>query len=280
MRQPTASAHRQEIGRRISEIESHESVASMLRSAEAKPEYPLDKARGFAVYDLDLSAPANTKDSELAGTGRNLEGGYGLLYRKRRSSPGGILEIPTFDLPDFAPGDVIEGFFEQCVVKRSSRSAQVGRAQLLIFTRPDVRLVEPPEVRGLLYDPIDLLGTSSTPTFISVTEDTQPSGASPTGSFSISGARRIRVLMDGRTGGVDATEWDVIWWHREPNSAIWYEVGTERISIPDSAATGYRYRSFLYEVRGNGLLYPEVRNLLAAARTGVGFIVQAVPEVD
>lgn len=100
--------------------------------------------------------------------------------------------------------------------------------------------------------------------------------ASSSTSFIVTGWKRVRVLIDMASGGANATSVDLIPWFREGNSALWYEQGGERISIPDTALTGGQYRVVTIPVLGIGRMHLEIRNLLAAARTSLGFIVQGI----
>jgi hypothetical protein len=85
-------------------------------------------------------------------------------------------------------------------------------------------------------------------------------------------------MIDGNTAGGNFTTADVVFW-QTPNydGTLWHECGLDgRYSIPDTDTSGQRYRSFTVGWAGRGLGYPAVRNLLAGARTGLGFIIQGL----
>lgn len=228
----------------------------------------------FMQRSIDLS------EAGVDTAGKNLRvPGFALLYRREGSAPGGKLKLSLGgDFVDFCPGMFIRATFDQVTVIRAARGAQAGFAQLVVFTDPDATLEELYDViPGEPFEPVDLLGSSVAGTFVAVTEDTQPSGAAPAGSWLATGWRRFRVLIDGTTAAAAATSFDLIPWVRDPNSGIWFEQGVQRIGVPDSGATGYRYREVILETEpAEGLMYLEIRNLLAAGRTGLGYIVQGI----
>lgn len=256
-------------------LESLVQLAPVLDRARQQNVPTINDEGGFRTLELNLS------DSDLAATGAGRaieEHGYGVVFRVTGSNPAARLTIECGgEIRHMPPGDFFLGKFHRFTVKNSTLGAAVGTATLLVLRRPDVLYRPEGELKlEPRFDPVDLLGSSSAGTFVSVTEDTQPSGAAPTGSFDISGWSQIRVLIDGQTGGSNATSFDLIPWLREPNSGLWFEQGAARIAVPDSAGTGYRYRVLTLDVGGDGLMYLEIRNLLAAARTGLGFMVQAL----
>ncbi len=230
---------------------------------------PLNRRGAFSTEVLDLSSAslASTAGVQVDRTG------FGLLYRRQGSSPGGRLLLNIGGrIEDVRPGDYFQGYFDSFQVFRNTGSANVGEAQLLIFTQPDAFYWEAPVAVGQ-QTPVYLLGSSSS--FVTVAENTQPSGAAPTGSFDPTGYRNLRLEIDGQAANTLTTV-DLIPWVRDPNSALWFEQGTERISIPDSDSTAYRYRVVNVPVIGNGLMFFEIRNLLPAGQTQLGFNVQGL----
>lgn len=239
----------------------------------------LNNGGGLVTEDIDLAALL------AAPSGKQTvpRGGRALYYSPRGSARGGLLQLELGgQLKDFGPGDRITGTFDEFVVQRHPDSAELGIARLVITTSPwaelEAMLADPSQAAGT-----DLLGTFNTPTpaFIAVAEDTDPSGTAPAGSFDCSGWNTIRLLIDTQTGGANATTFDLIPWALTNKNvtnvqAIWFEQGTERISVPDTDTTGGRYRVVIFNVKGRARMYFSIRNLQAAARTGLGFIVQGI----
>lgn len=262
------------------------SLDSLIKeSLVAQEEAVRSRNQARAPISSSAGSPFSTHRFNLADSGIDTAGkalktpGFALLYRREGSAPSGKLRLELGgELVDFSPGMFIRAEFEQVHVFRGARSGQAGFANLVVFTSPDATLEELYDtVPGEPFEPVDLLGSSTAGTFITVAEDTQPSGAAPAGSWLASGWRRFRVLIDGESAAANATSFDLIPWVRDPNSGIWFEQGTARIGVPDSAGTGYRYRELILEVEpAEGLMFLEIRNLLAAGRTGLGFIVQGI----
>lgn len=201
--------------------------------------------------------------------------GYGIVYRRNGSAAGGRLTVAFgAELRDIKPGDSLEGPFREFSLVRSSTSAVVGNIELVVLKRPDVSYLEN-ETFVETSSASDLLGDVATPTWVSVSENTQPSGAAPTGSFLVNGVKRIRVLIDGAAANT-LTSTDLIPWYYDSTLALWFEQGTERVGVPDSAATAYRYRVVTLPVTGGGRMFLEIRNLLPAAATALSFIVQGI----
>lgn len=236
----------------------------------------IDKGSPFAELRLDLAAAAPW--AALGGDGHIIgKSGHGLVYRRQGSNPQGRLTIEIGgDVTELYPGMQLMGRFDAFRVRRASSSGTSGQARLVILERPDVTYQEPQDAVGLPFDPVDLLGVSSTNTYIDVAEDTQPSGASPVGSFTFTGFSKLRVLVNTLSDGDNATTFDLIPWFQPANNANWFEQGLARISIPDTDVTKYQYRVFTIDVSGSGKMYFEIRNLLEAARITLGFIVQGI----
>lgn len=235
---------------------------------------------------LPISSPTHFPIN-LGASGINTTGylistpGYALIYKKDGSANGGRLDVECDGgkISDFAPGQVLRGYFDKLVLRRADRSSLSGLANLLVVTRPDFDLDElDGDAPGAHpFAPVDLWGDSRAGTFQAVTEDAQASGASD--GFDVTGYKRIRVIVDTRTGGVNATSFTIIWYFRESNTGLWAENGVAgRVDVPDSLPTGERYRIFEQEIRCSGRMYPFVPSslLLAAGRTGLSFIVQGI----
>lgn len=226
----------------------------------------------FSQYTIDLATSGlDTAGYRIAAKGQKL------IYRREGSAPSGRLHVDVGGrLLDLYPGASIKVPFEGLTVFRSERSGAVGNAKLIVCSRGDVDFIEPQtDVAGEDLTPVDLLGAVGAGTFVAVAEDTQPSGAAPTGSFVHTGWKKLRVTIDGQAANT-LTETDIIWWTREPNSGVWFEQGESLQHISDSQATGYRYRTFTINVTGNGRMCPEIRTLLPAAQTQLGFAIQGI----
>lgn len=247
--------------------------AAIQRAADGGSEPLADQAGNpFAVVTVDLGSAAF-----IAG-GHQLGSGCKVMYLADGSTAGGRLELDFGGLAvvPLAPGQWIRTRFRNAVVRRSSLSAVKGLAKLLVMKDSSADFSEDNASKvSQLLTPVDLLGDSKTPTFIAVAEDTQPSGAAPVGSFNMTGFKLLRLLIDGQAANTLTTA-DIIPWARDPDTGLWAEGGGELVAVPDSASSGYRYRSFLMSVRGFGLMYPEIRNLLPALQTQLGLIVQGI----
>lgn len=234
---------------------------------------PVDKGGGFATEDLDLST------AQVIG-GKTIERTcYGLYYSPRGSAAGGLLVVNVGgDLKEFGPGDRITGWIERFDVKRHASSVTTGTARLVMLSSPwvDIETFANATAPGTATDVLGTFPTTGALTFITVAEDTDPVGVNPAGSFSISGFSKIRVLIDTLSAAANATSFDLVPWFSPNNDANWFEQGTERVSVPDTDVTGGRYRVLTFNVAGRGQMYFAIRNLLAAARTGLRFIVQGI----
>lgn len=236
---------------------------------QAAEHRPLAEGPGWYEWPINLADTA----LDTLGQSRPVSG-YGLLYRKIGSSPNGRLNLVAGrELVDFAPGAELIAPFRELQVVRSPRSGTIGIARLIVLTRPDVKYREPDVVPGSPRDPVYLLGSSSA--YVAVPEDTQPAGAAPAGSFQIAGWKRLLVELDGGAANTLTTT-DLIPWTRDPDSTLWQENGADLVNVPDSAATGYRYRSFILNVAGSGLMFLEIRNALPAGLTEIGMKVKGL----
>lgn len=220
---------------------------------------------------IDLSATA----IETAGQ-RVATKGERIIYRREGSNPNGRLIIDVGGrLEDFYPGMVLTFPFDGFTVIRAPRSAAVGYAKLIVCTELDVNAHEPLTLPGEDLAPVNLLGNAGAGTFVLVVEDTQPSGAAPAGSFVASGWSKVRVTIDGQASNTLESV-DLVPWFREPNSGIWFEQGGAMISLPDSQATAYRYRTFVMSTIGTGRMFLEIRNLAPGGGSALSFAVEGL----
>lgn len=248
--------------------------------ADTAAQFP--KATELQLVTVDLAATAGGDWANLAAGVARQETGVGMLLLRAGSNPGARLELAVNGQSiskTLQPGQRLRGAFNGFTVKRAVGCARVGRAFLVIFTKPEADLSEPAVMDAV--GPIDLLGvtdpsTGEPVTYVNVAEDTDPAGAAPTGSFDISGWSLLRVLIDGNTAGGNFTTSDLVPWNDPGYAGNWHEQGIDRISIPDSDTSGQRFRSFTLPVAGRGLMYLVPRNLQAAARTGLNLIVQGL----
>lgn len=234
---------------------------------------------GINIIEVDLtSASVQSAELELKVPG------YALRMLRHGSNPGARMQLKfggNLASKSFAPGHCVKGGFSNAKVKLSPGSAQVGKATIAVLTEQQCDYTEDLIISAI--GPVDLLGATDLTTgapvsFVTVAEDTDPAGANPTGSFDGSGWELLRVMVDGQSAAANFTTADVVFWQTPSiGGTVWFECGTDgRYQIPDTDTTGGRYRSFTVGWAGRGQGYPAVRNLLAAARTGLGFIIQGL----
>jgi len=202
---------------------------------------------------------------------------FGVYYSPRGSSRGGLLTLNIGgEIKDFGPGDKITGRIERMQLTQHASSAVIGNARLVLLSSPWADFTSTVGGDAAITD---LLGSVSHPvSFVAVAEDTDPDLALTVGSFDVSGWKKIRVLIDTYgSGATSATSFDLIPFVSPGSNTTWFENGLERISVPDAdATTGRRYRAIVLSVSGRGRMYFAIRNLLASARTDLGFIVQGI----
>lgn len=233
---------------------------------------------GINILEVPLTDAALTSGGyELKGAG-----GSSLVILKHGSNPGGRIDV-TFGRSKavpMAPGQRVKGGFKSAVLKLGKNSARAGKLTLAVLPDWQVDFSEDQLVSAI--GPLDLLGATDKDgaplNFVPVTEDTDPSGANPVGSFDGSGWELLRVMVDGNSAAGNFTTADVVFWQTPTyDGTVWFECGFDgRYSLPDTDTSAGRYRSFTVGWAGRGLGYPAVRNLLAAARTGLGFIIQGL----
>lgn len=257
-------------------------IRVLVQWVELQRRQPLQGAgRGlWHILSIDLS------DAKASAGGLQLQapGAYGLVALKNGSNPGARLKLTVngSEARQFGPGSTFTGPFDSLLALREDGSAATGFLQVLVLDSPFASFNEA-NVTALA--PVALLGTrvGAVYNFVLVAEDTDPvNGAlNVTGAFDVSGFSKIRVLIDGRTGGVDFTTADLVPFsspdYTPAAGGTWFEQGLERVSIPDTDAVGSeRYRSVVLDVTGVGFLYLAIRNLLLAARTGLSFYVEGI----
>lgn len=243
------------------------------------PVQPSNITGAFSVVTVDLSDPAfsGKTGGTLGGSGGI--SGFGLVYLQRGSHPGALLELDCGGtIENFAPGDRVRASFSSVKIRRLPGSSQTGFARILVLLDPTVDYQEAEILDAA--QPVALLGTfddTGAPSqYITVTEDTDPTGSGLASAFDISGWNQIEVWMDGNSAAANATSWDVVPWCDPAYGGNWHEQGTARLAIPDTDTTGGRFRMFTMSVAGRGRMAFAVRNLLAAARTGVGFAIRGI----
>lgn len=234
---------------------------------------------GLQLIEVDLADP---EGSLLAGK-PYAEEGWSLRMLKHGSNPGARLELNINGRPidnAFAPGKMVAGGFKNFRLKRALGSARIGKAVIAVASSPLAWAAEdlasdPATGPVVLLGALDANGRPSA--YVSVTEDTDPSSGSAPGAFDISGWKNVAVLIDGASAAGNFTTADVVFFADPAYSDDWHEEGTYgRVSIPDADTSGFRYRSFIKGCRGRGRECPAVRNLLAAARTSLGFLIVGV----
>lgn len=179
--------------------------------------------------------------------------GFGLYYRRAGSLPGGRIQVDINGrIEDMAPGTLLKAPIEfytvyQCTNNRTPLS---GLANLVVLQRPNVTYYEPPlgDLGGAIMKPVDLLGTSATPTFAVKNANTAPSGADAN-QFDVTGYRVLDVIVDtDASGGHSTTSITVVPWFKDYQSGVWSEMGTNSFAFPDSNPTKQRYRRFTVEL--------------------------------
>ncbi len=226
----------------------------------------------FVSDTLDLGDATFIANGKVMGVQ-----GEKLIFMRDGSTAGARLDVEiggTF--LGLSPGSRIEMPFRGFTVKRNAQSAVKGKARILVVKNERANFIEDAANGGLsLLAPVDLLGDSKAGTYVTVAEDTQPSGAAPQGSFNATGFKRVRVYVDGQAANTLESV-TLVPWVRDPDTGLWSEQGIESFDLPDSVATAYRYRVFTFTVKTFGLMFFEVRSLLPAGATQLGFIVQGV----
>jgi hypothetical protein len=236
----------------------------------AAPVLKLDQS-GFVDVSIDLSTAA------IAGVGQMFPyRGFEVTFLRRVSTPGALLQIVVGGMSaPFAPGDKLDAHFENLVVKLAAGSVAAGTAVLRIALQPQAKFRE---FQGdtISVSPAALLGTISptgviTPAALQL-KDLVPSGAQA-GAFNIGGWSTVLVLIDTTSNAGTATTFDLVPWYQTAGANatnVWFEQGTERVSVPDTNASGGQYRVVVLRLsRAQGNCYLAINNLVAAARTGL-----------
>lgn len=246
----------------------------------AVPERALNEVGAFDEAVVSLATLAAAGEQQLPFNKK----GVRLIYRKMGSNPGGRLDfISAGRITQLYPGCRVEAPFDGGIMKLGQGSSQVGDALFTIVKLEGYDFREPYSEGGAGSVPqssnIFLLGSNAggTITYVTVAENTDPSGAQPTGAFMANGFSGLVLLIDGQSAAANATSFDLIPWFDPNRDGDWHEQGTQRISVPDSDSSGFRYRVVAYAIQPvNGDVYFSVRNLLAAARTGLNMAVIGV----
>lgn len=245
---------------------------------------------GFQDIPIDLS-DANLDVVNGGGVPLNANG-FGIQFLRRGSTPGALLQLSGgvgMKAP-FAPGDSFGGRFDtgKIVLKLAPGSAEAGTALLRVWTQPRTWFRESPvEVPIKCVPLMGGLTDAGVPTYVTINEDVDPnSGLIPgtSGSFNIGGWSRILVLIDTTSNGGTATSFALCPFYSPPSTlasppALWFDQGgTALIPVADSApVSGGRYRVVEINLsQAQGYMYLGVRQLLAAARTGLDLCVLGV----
>lgn len=251
---------------------------SIVRQQGDSPPQSLSEGSPFLDVPFDLATIAAATNVGIPANGFN---GAKVLYRREGSSAGGRINfVSAGRVTRLYPGCWFKAPVTGGTLQIADNSTNVGTALFTVIKNEGYDFREPP------YDvqpatPTVLLGAvdpaSGTITYVTVAEDTDPASAAPVGSFNITGFSRIRVLINTLSAAANATSFDLIpWTNPTPGFNNWFEQGTQRISVPDTDVTGGLLRVVTFDVAGRGLMYFSIRNLLAAARTGLNFCVQGI----
>lgn len=241
---------------------------------------PIDLSSGSPFLDVPFDL-ATINAAGAVGTPAPQLNGVKVLYRREGSAAGGRLNfISAGRVTRIYPGCWFKAPVTGGTLQIADNSINVGTALFTIIKNDGYDFAEPP------YDvqpatPTVLLGSiasDGTVTYVTVAENTDPTGsAAPTGSFNVTGFSKIRLLINTLSNAANATSFDLIpWSNPTPGIDNWFEQGTQRISVPDTDTTAGLLRVVTFDVAGRGLMYFSIRNLLAAARTGLNFCVQGI----
>lgn len=232
----------------------------------------------FQDFPIDL-ATLNT--AGVAGLPFNLSG-VRLIYRREGSAPGGRIDyVSGGRLTRMYPGCVVDAPLGAGNLYIASGSCIVGTALFTVVQLPGYDYREPIGNNVIVSVPPNLnLNASKT-----IVKDTDPTGATPVGSFDPTGFEYVRAIIDTQTGGVGAVSFDLVPWVRDDlapsymgaSANTWFEQGNERISVPDTiTSSGGRYRAVTFSVVGKGIMAFAVNNLQLPARTGLDVIFEGI----
>lgn len=251
-----------------------------------------EQGRGsWRVVEVSLNglyANGTFAPKEIPGTG------YGVIFLAKSSHPGAMLELDiNGKWSTFSPGDRLRFPFQSLTIRLGYASpiGAAAKAYLLVSTSPEAWPEESNLFANQVRLPVDLLGETYSSehvggafqqpkTWVTIAEDTDPTllAYGSAGTFEAHGFTRLRVLIDMLSNGANGLTCDLVPWYWAGGYAAgsWMEQGTERISVPDSDTSGRQYRVLTVPVAGRGLMYFAIRNLTAAARTGVGLVIQGI----
>jgi hypothetical protein len=241
---------------------------------------PIDLSSGSPFLDVPYDLATISAAGSVGVPASNFNG-VKVLYRREGSAAGGRLNfISAGRVTRIYPGCWFTAPVTGGVLQIADNSTNVGTALFTIIKNEGYDFREPPydvqpATPTVLLGAIDAAGTV---TYVTVAENTDPTGsAAPTGSFNVTGFKRIRLLINTLSAAANATSFDLIpWVNPTPGVDNWFEQGTQRVSVPDTDSTGGLLRVVSFDVAGRGLMYFSIRNLLAAARTGLNFCVQGI----
>lgn len=275
-------------------VEGFVKAAGRIWAGSKRPVAPLDQVGAFNTLEFDCvdNDTAEKLGDPKGGLMVNAIG-YGLIFLKRGSHPGVVLQLEVGGaVKSFAPGDRFDGYFEKFKLFFNDNSAigqQEAPIRFAVLQHPQANLIEAADATP--ERPIDLLGTfdpNGYPTnYVTLTEDTPPDGSTTfasTGVIEVKGFKYLRIFIDGDSAGGNATSFDLVPWACSTRSFVdtalasykWHEQSDARISVPDSSPSGGQYRMVTVPVVGDWLMYFEIENLLAAGRTGLRFAVQGL----
>lgn len=246
-------------------------------SVAAPPVTPLNEVGAFNEVPVDLATLAAAGGRQLPFAHK----GVRLIYRKMGSNPGGRIDfVSAGRITQLYPGCRVEAPFDGGTLVLGTGSSEVGTALFTVVKLEGYDFREPEVADVTQSQNIYLLGSLSAGgviTYVSVLEDTDPVGVAPAGAFQTNGFTGLVLLIDGLSNAGNATTFDLVPWFDPNRDGDWHEQGTERISVPDSDSSGFRYRVVALSIQNaNGNMYFSIRNLLAAARTALGFAVLGV----
>ncbi len=284
----------------LSQLIQQARVADAARPMAARTQQLL----GVTEFEVELRANSNSTHVAQYQDFKAIQGSKLLL---RRTSTPGIavdLDVAGGSLTRMVPGTRLVHPISDLRVKKSLGS-KPGYARFAVFSDPAADLIEPETL--IHSEPVTLLGGmgggSSTLTFMTIAENTQPTGVAGGSEndnfFAVQGWKKLRVFVDGGAANT-ATSFTIIpWFGFSWNGGVdqglsgvytWFENGRGAFNVADSVASAYRYRVFSIDLsphfellRGavpdlsdEVYMFLEIRNLLPAGATGLGLIVQGV----
>lgn len=244
-------------------------VQAVEQSRDAKQLVQMDA--GFQFREIIF----NLADLAALGAGGALpfrESGVEVIFSQYGSSPGALLQINAGGvLTKIGRGARLRQPFEGFTISAAEGCATTGFARFVVIKNPGYDYQEPYETDAGVRQTTLLGGTDSAGllTFTSVNADTNPSGASPAGSFDVSGWKAIDVYLDS---GADGRTFDLVCWFQPRGSTQWFQNqgAFQSFGTTTGLTTTLRTQQFTMGLFGEaGKLYFAPVNMSAGTAVGV-----------